>query len=203
MNKILKWALAILAVGFLTYVGFWIYTIASFGGAFDTFYSTEDLIDNYNKKKLEILEVKEYVHIIVPPNKSVDIEFDGNQKFSIFHVTDNGNYDSNWDLNLNSSKTDTLLQKLGWTKETLKMLKEKLDNANCISVKSGEPCNIGFQRSGMGKYFYNIFDKPIADSLKSNYNDSCTYILYNDTVVLEYGGGAIGPQCFPNFKRGR
>jgi hypothetical protein len=202
MNKILKWTLAILGIGLLTYVGFSIYAIASFGGAFDKFYSTEDLIDNYNKKTVQILEIKEYVKKIVPPNKIVDIEFDGNRKFFIFHVTDNGTYDRNWDLKLNSSKTDTLLHKLGWTKETLNTLKEKLDNANCISVKSGEPCNIGFQRSGMGKYFYNIFDKPIADSLKSNYNDSCTYILYNDKVVLEYGGGAIGSQCFPNYKRG-
>lgn len=202
MNNILKWILAILGVGFLTYVGFWVYAIASFGGAFDTFYSTEDLIENYNKKTVEILEVKNYINKITPPNKRVEIEFDGNRKFFIFHITDNGNYDSNWDLPLNSSKTDTLLQKLGWTKETLKILKEKLDNANCISVKGGEPCNIGFQRSGMGIYFYNIFDKPIADSLKNNYNDSCTYILYNDKVVLEYGGGAIGPQCFPNYKSG-
>jgi hypothetical protein len=49
----------------------------------------------------------------------------------------------------------------------------------------------------MGKYYYNIFDRPIPDSLKAEYNDSCTYILYNDKVVLEYGGGAVGPQCFP------
>lgn len=39
-------------------------------------------------------------------------------------------------------------------------------------------------------------------SLKSNYNDSFTYILYNDKVILEYGGGAVELQCFPNFKRG-
>lgn len=201
MNKILKWILAILGVGLLTYVGFWIYTNALLGDTSDTFYSKEDMIDNYNKKTSEILEVKDYVKRIVPPNKNVDIEFEGDGKLFIFHVTDSGSYDSNWDLKLNAPKTDTLLQKLGWTKETLSTLKEKLDKANCISVKSGEPCNIGFQRSGMGKYFYNMFEKPIAVSLKSDYNDSCTYILYNDKVVLEYRGGAVGAQCFPNYKR--
>ena len=203
MNKILKWTLIILGVGLLTYVGYWIYAIAVFSGAFDRYYSTQDLIENYNKKTKEIVEVKNYINKIVPTNKSVDIEFDDNNTLGIFHVTVDGNYDSNWDLETNSGKADTLLQKLGWTKETLKLLKNKLDNANCISVESGEPCKIGFQRSGMGKYFYNLFDKPIADSLKNNYNDSCTYILYNDKVVLEYGGGAIGPQCFPTFKRGQ
>jgi len=203
MKKILKWTLIILGIGLLTYVGYWVYVFAVFSGVFDKSYSTRDLIDNYNKKTTQIWEVKSYVNKIVPPNKSVDIEFDGNHKFFIFHVVDNGNYDSNWNLKLSSPKTDTLLQELGWTKEKLKLLKEKLDNANCISVASGEPCEIGFQRSGMGKYFYILFDKPIADSMKNKYNDSCTYILYNDSVVLEYGGGAIGPQCFPTFKRGK
>ena len=127
----------------------------------------------------------------------MDIEFDGSNKFFIFHIVENGNYESNWDLKLNSTKTDTLLTKLNWTRQILKTLKEKLDAANCISVKSGEPCNIGFQRSGMGKYYYNIFDNPISDTLKKKYNDSCRYLLYTDKVVLEYGGGAIGPQCFP------
>jgi hypothetical protein len=201
MKKIIKWTLIILGVGVLTWLGFWFYAMAVFSGTFDKSYSTQDLIDNYNKKTEKIWQVKDYINKIVPQNKSVDIEFDGNHKFFIFHVVDNGYYDSNWDLKLSSQKTDTLLQKLGWTKETLKLLKEKLDNANCISVESGEPCKIGFQRSGMGKYFYDLFNKPIPDSLKSMYNDSCTYILYNDSVVLEYGGGAIGPQCFPTFER--
>lgn len=200
MNKIIKWTLIILGVGLLSYIGYWIFVFLVFEDAFDKYYSTQDLIDNYKNKGIEILEVKDYVNKIVPPNKSVDIEFDGNHKLSIFHVTDNGNYDSNWDLKVNSLKTDTLLKKLGWTKETLRTLKEKLDHANCISVESGEPCNIGFQRSGMGMYFYKIFDKPIADNLKSTYNDGCTYILYNNKVVLEYGGGVMGSQCFPGYK---
>lgn len=73
----------------------------------------------------------------------------------------------------------------------------ELDKANCIEIENGEPTTIGWQRSGMGMYSYVLFEKPIADSLKKQYNDSCTYILYNDRLVLEYGGGAFGPQCFP------
>ena len=203
MNKILKWILIIGVIGLLTYGAFWIYAVFSLSGVLDKSYSKQDLIENYNNKTKEIIDLKNYINSIVPIDKYVDIEFEGNDKFSIFHVFDKGNYDSNWDLKLNSAKSDSLLQKLNWTNETLKILKAKLDNANCISVKSGNPCNIGFQRSGMGKYYYNLFDKPIADSLKTNYNDSCTYILYNDSVVLEYGGGAFGSQCFPDFNRDR
>jgi hypothetical protein len=198
MNKILKSILRIVGVGLLLYIGYFIYSILTFSFYDDgKFYSKQDLIDNYNQKKVQIGDLKDYINKIVPANKTVDIEFDGNKKFFIFHLVDHGSYDSNWDLKINSKKTDTLLTKLNWTKETLKTLKEKLDAANCISIKNGQPCNIGFQRSGMGKYYYNIFDNPIPDSLKNKYNNSCTYIVYTDKVILEYGGGAVGPQCFP------
>lgn len=197
MNKTLKWILIIVGTGLLLFVGYVFYVFATFSFDDGKYYSTQDLIDNYNTKAEQINDLKHFINSIVPADKSVDIEFDGSNRFFIFHVIDNGTYDSNWDLKIKSSKVDTLLNKLGWTHRTLKTLKEKLDAANCISVKNGEPCNIGFQRSGMGKYYYDIFDKPIPNSMKSHYNDSCTYILYKDKVVLEYGGGAIGPQCFP------
>ena len=95
---------------------------------------------------------------------------------------------------------DSIIKPMGWTRETLKTLKEKLDKANCIQIESGEPAKIGFQRSGMGMYSFNVFDNPIPDSLRNNYNDSCTYIMATDRLVLEYGGGAVGSQCFYNKK---
>jgi hypothetical protein len=103
-------------------------------------------------------------------------------------------------LQINTERMDSIIKPMGWTRETLKKLKDKLDDANCIQIESGEPTKIGFQRSGMGMYSFNVFDKPIQDSQKANYNDSCTYIMVNDKLVLEYGGGAIGSQCFYNKK---
>lgn len=199
MNKTVKWILIIVGSGVLLFVGYILFVALTFSFSFDEgkHYTTQDLINNYNSKSTQILELKQYINSIVPSEKSVDIEFDGNKRLAIFHVMENGTYNSNWDLKVNSKKVDTLLNMLGWTHQTLTTLKEKLDAANCISIKNGEPCNIGFKRSGMGKYYYNIFDQPIAENLKPKYNDSCTYILYNDKTALEYGGGAIGPQCFP------
>jgi hypothetical protein len=197
MHKTLKWILIIVSSGLLIFIGYVFFIFSTFSFDDGKYYSKQDLIDNYNQRTQQINEVRHYINSVVPSDKVVDIEFDGNEKFFIFHVEENGNRDSNWDLKISSAKVDTLLKKLNWTKQTLTTLKTKLDAANCISVKSGEPCNIGFQRSGMGKYYYNIFDKEIPDSQKDKYNDSCTYILYNDKVVLEYGGGAVGPQCFP------
>ena len=50
-----------------------------------------------------------------------------------------------------SPKAETLLQQLGWIRQTLTMLFDKLDEADCISIASGEPSNIGYKRSGVGK----------------------------------------------------
>lgn len=197
MNKTLKWILIAVGSGLLIFMGYLFFVFSAFSFGDGKYYSKQDLVDNYIAKTKQINELSAYINSITPPNKQVDIEFDGNKRLFIFHVAENGSRDSNWDLKINSSKVDTLLQKLHWTKQTLTTLKEKLDAANCISVKSGEPCNIGFQRSGMGKYYYNIFDKPIPDSLKSQYSAGRTYIPYTAKVILEYGGGAIGPQCFP------
>ena len=200
-KKILKWTLIIGGGGIaLCIIGSIIYVIFIFS-QFDSS-SYKELTENYELKSNEIFKLKTFINLIVPPNKSVDIEFDDDNTLGIFHVTVDGCYFSNWDVETNSGKADTLLQKLGWTTETLKTLKDKLDKANCISIASGDPCQIGFQRSGMGKYYYNLFKKPIADSLKTTYNDSCTYIIFKDNVVLEWGGGAIGNQCFPDFKNG-
>ncbi len=199
LKKILIGISIVLGIGLLIFAGYIVMIISAFGG-FDKDYSVTELKENFETKKTEIYEVKNFVNKITPPNKLVHIEFDDDNTLGIFHVKVEDEFESNWDVKINSGKADTLLQKLGWTVENLKILKDKLDKANCIGVTSGEPCNISFQRSGMGMYSFNIFDKSIPDSLKTSYNDSCTYIMVNDKLVLEYGGGAIGSQCFYNFK---
>lgn len=173
--------------------------ISAFGG-FDKDYSITDLKQHYIENKNELGEIKNYINSITPNGKNVHIEFDNDKTLAIFHLSTKTERSNNWDLKINSTKTDSLLNELGWTQETLITLKNKLDKANCISVSNGEPTNIGFQRSGMGMYSFNLFEKPLSKSEYSNYNDSCTYILVNDKMVLEYGGGAIGSQCFYNFE---
>ncbi|WP_343558923.1 hypothetical protein [Sphingobacterium sp.] len=198
MKVFLKIFLIICGIGFAIFVGVIVMIMAAFGG-FDKDYSVTELKENFEKKRTEIYEVKNYINKITPPDKSVQIEFNDSNILHVFHVGEGDNFESNWDVKINSEKADTLIQKLGWTTETLKTLKEKLDKANCIGVSNGEPCFINFQRSGMGMYSFNVFDKPIPDSLKARYNDGCTHIMVNERLVLEYGGGAIGGQCFYNL----
>lgn len=201
MNKLFKYILAIVGLGLMAYLGFWVYSIVSFTNVFSTRYSKKDLVENYNQKSQEITELRNYIKSIVPVNMSVDVEFEGNSRLSIFHIANDGKYDNNWGINVGSIKADSLLKKLGWTYETLSTLKQKLDDANCISIESGEPCTIGYQRSGMGKYFYKVFNKVLSDSLKKQFNDGCCYIYYKDNIVLGYGGGTLGPDCFEDVSR--
>ena len=204
-KKILKWVFIIAGIGFLSFVGYVIAVLYAFG-VFDRDYNRQDLIEHYESRTAEIQNLKAYYESIVPANKTVKIEFDGNRELGIFHIlskdslTGKSIQNSNWDLKIKSPKVDSMIASLGWSQETLKTLKLKLDEADCISVTNSSPFNIGFQRSGMGMYFYNLFDQPIPDSLVATYNDGYTYVLYTDRVVLEYGGGAVGPQCFPGLK---
>ena len=163
-------------------------------------YTYQDLIGNYKVKSQELDELESYFNSLVPEGKSVDIEFADDKTLGYFHIVESNDHNTHWNVKIESTLTDSLLQHLNWTRETLRSIKAKLDNANCISVRSGDPCNIGFRRRGNGEYFYNLFSEPIAENLRHNYNDSCTYIFLNEKVVLEYGGGTIGPQCFPDFR---
>ena len=178
--------------------------------------SKKGLIQNYTHKKIQIEELKNFYNSIVPHSLKVYIEFHDDNEVDLQVHADSGNVTrprqpaifQEWEINPYQYKHDSLAvdkseltfektcKLLGWDHLTFKKIKQMLDNANCVSIENGEPMNIGFQRIGFGKYFYNLFDKAISD--KAKYNDSCQYIFYTDKVVLEYGGGAVGPQCFPD-----
>ena len=170
-----------------------------------TAYTKKDLIENYNKKEHEILGLKEYFSTIVPAEKKVEIEFENDSKLFRFGVypmdpkTKWINYPIflEWNLDVHSEKVDSVLKSMNWNLDTLKRIKEKLDAANCIQIESGEPTKIGFQRSGMGMFIYNVFDHSITDSLKQYFKSNCQYKIFSDKLVLEYGSGAVGSDCFP------
>jgi len=205
-KKIIKPVLIIISViiglSIVLFVGYMVLIAAAFGD-FDKNYNTKDLIENFNNNKQQIYLAKQYFNSIVPKYKKVSIEFDG-KKISRFEIDpiDTGrgsDLTTNFlDWNLSPHKTDSVIATIGWTKETIDKLQQKLKDADCISIENGEPAQIGFKRNGMGMYFFVVFDKPIPDTLKARYNDSCTYVYANKYLVLEYGGGAVGNQCFFN-----
>ena len=206
MNKFLKWTLVVTVAGLILFVVIDYYVGSSFGFDDGNFYSKQDLIDNYNNNQSSINQLKDFYNKLVPADKIVEIEFKDNKVIDRLAVTNlasksknySDQYFCEWDLKVNSLKVDSIITSLGWTKGTLTEIKSLLDKSNCISVKNGEPAVIGFKRSGLGMYLYDLFSNSIPDSLRSRYNDSCTHIIYSDKIALEYGGGAVGPQCFSN-----
>jgi len=200
VNKVLKGFLIIIGIIALLFGGFFLFLHIAFGGLFTgPSYDKNDLIENYEARTEESLDVKNYYKSNLPTGATVFIEFANDKELGIFHVKADSIYQSNWNLKIKSPRVDSLLTELNWTDKELKVLKEKLDNANCISIAGTDPVVIGWQRSGMGKFSYNIFDSSLEKDKIEEYNDGCTYIFYKENIVLEYGGGAIGPQCFPDF----
>jgi hypothetical protein len=172
--------------------------------------SKNELVDNYEKHSQEIIALKMEYSKLVPDSFIVSIEFNPENKIistpesidlKIYRKNPNGRstvVNQGWNLDKESEKLAEMLLKLGWNQNTLNEIKELLDSANCESIENGKRATIGFARSGMGKYFYKVFDKNLTDNEIKEYNDGCTYIYYKDNIVLEYGGGAVGPQCFPD-----
>jgi hypothetical protein len=206
-KKVLNIVLAIGCFGIIVFVGYMVVIFYAMG-AFDSDYSVSELKENFNDKKSEIYELKKYFNTVVPAGMHVEIEFEDDDtldrfEFSSLHSDPSGGFHRGfleWNLETDAKRMDSIIEPLGWTQQTFHKLKLKLDAANCIGISSGEPAKIAFKRSGMGMYSFNVFDEPINDSLKETYNDGCTYILVNNRLALEYGGGAVGSQCFYNLK---
>lgn len=197
MKKLRRVVLGVSLFILLFIVGYFVVVLYLLNGVFEEpVYSKEDLIKNYELYESEIAEVKEFVKNNVSENIFIDIEFKG-ENVSIFHTRVNGLYEPHWG-DLNKADLNNILLKLDWTLEDFNLLKEQLSKAHCISVSNSGPIKIGWQRSGMGMYFYQFFDNNLSDSLILDYNSSCTQIFYKNNIGLLYGGGVFGPQCFPN-----
>lgn len=182
--------------------------------------SKKELIENFENKKYEIQKLKTEYQKLVPKNYIVDIEFEPESKIfttteeisvKIYKINDKTEKESintiergdslevisqDWNLKPNSEELENIIKPIGWTNQTLVEIKKLLNEANCISIENGKITTIGFARSGMGKYSYKIFDKPLNPKEREEYNNDCENIFYKDNIVLEYGGGAVGRQCF-------
>ncbi len=185
--------------------------------------SKEELIENYQENHSEIFNLKEKFDKIIPNGFKVYIEFKNDNliDFWVFEKTNSANREwkclfQEWGINpfdyemkpltkfdstyskFKTNNLEEIKRKINWTDSTFVNVRNLLEKANCISIENGTPSDIGFVRSGMGEYFYHIFDNPIPENEIEKWNDSCTYIYFKPKVVLGYLGGAIGAQSFPD-----
>ncbi|MDU1905829.1 MAG: hypothetical protein E6772_13715 [Dysgonomonas sp.] len=170
--------------------------------------SKKELIENYESKQKEIAELKNTFENMVPKGYVVFVELKNSDRipgmvqaidFQVYKKNAAGELDfidGDWDLDYGDNELDRLLTIINWDRMTLLGLKNILQTANCISIQNGEHTEIGFARSGLGKYFYILFPKKLNKDQIEIYNDGCEYLYYKNNVVLKYVGGMAGPQCF-------
>lgn len=180
--------------------------------------SKEELIANIETNFDNIQKLKDSYSTIVPDGYHIDIEFDPPNivyrstetiNLKISKLSDSGNYDLIYmesGLEYYSAELDSILQVVGWSYKTLKEIKQLLDDAHCISIfshsntyYSGSFTEIGFSRSGLGKFFYLFFDYKLNEEEYEHYNNGCTSLHFEGDIFLEYSGGAVGPQCFTDL----
>ncbi len=166
------------------------------------------MIKNIDSNYANIANLKSEFLKLVPKNCRVGIEFEpANPNFGVnetinftIEKDENGGSQTfqDWNLEYNSQKLNEMLKILHWDTTILKKIKMLINDANCISIKNLSTIEIGFARSGMGMYSYLILDHNLSKKEASHYDDGCRQIFYKQNIVLEYDGGAAGPQCFPD-----
>lgn len=161
-------------------------------------YTAKDMINHYEKNEEAILKVVNFVTSKVGEKDEFKIEFK-NGKIDLLYFQFDGMYlgfQYN-DLEIYSNKTVDILEDIDWTIDDLVILKEKLDNAGCVSVSNGNSVSIGWMRKGLGVYWYHIYDKNLDNDLIDKYNSDCSYSFYKDNILLEYQELRANSPCFP------
>ena len=166
MGKYLEYIIAFLVtISLLFTIGIVILfrSIDSALGLNDKVYSVSELKFEYLKNEKEIEELIKYFKSIQPKDKSIDIEFKDNKTLSRLKIDYKDSLKADYVQGNVQVKSllDTVFEKdLHWNEEQIDILNEKLDKANCISIEDGEPIKIGFKRSGLGMFSFNVFMKP-------------------------------------------
>lgn len=151
--------------------------------------------EQYEKYKENMLQLVEYVQHAIDDNCGIEVEFkDG--RITMFHIVeaDSNTWQLHWDDDI---VTEMLMKKVGLDALELEYIHNCLRKMGCISIEvlnrdSRNYSIIGFRRVALGKYDYRIYEGGMSeDEMKQIYNDE-TMIFYNDSIVFEYGAGAIG-----------
>lgn len=172
------------------------------------------LVSNLEKNKDSILLLVERFKDLVPEGYSIDVEFPQMYKFmktqgvvEIKVYKNEGKDDkllgSGEMLMYNSPQLSSILKHVNWTDDTLREIESLLNKAGCIGINNIKAhderegvVEINFSQSGLGMYSYLIFPNILTLEEIQEYNDGCLHIYYKDNIVLSYGGGAVGRQCF-------
>ena len=155
-------------------------------------YTRQDLVENFMEHQNEFADLESYFNAHVPYNsdQTVRIELNGSRKVGLTIYHDNAEPIGGY-MEINSPKMDTMLALLGWTKEIVLNITEKLSKINCEQISSthlygGEPIDIYLRQRGLGSYNYFIYKKPLSDSLIKYIGKPLTDTGLGSRVVISY-----------------
>lgn len=87
MKSFLKIFFIVIGVAGVIYLGITVFAWILFRDFFPKeLYDKQDLIENFENRTSEIIDVKEYYQSILPENTSVYLEFGKQKELTIFHI---------------------------------------------------------------------------------------------------------------------
>ena len=146
-----------------------------------------DIMERHLTKKQDaMLAAINYTHQALAKDSRVTIEF-SHGRLERF----NGTYSA-----IDEADLQQKMRFVGLTKEEMRNIRRMLRQAGCIGITThADYTELWYRRVGFGLYLYRFYNRPIpADEWDKM---DCSLIPYNNTVVFEYSGGAIGGDCFP------
>jgi hypothetical protein len=166
MSKVIKYLLiSILTLGFLIAILYSLGLLA-FSGAFDKKYSREELTDGFLKHEKDFSDVVYYFKSNIPANisYSVTFGFSSRKKVALYlypFVIDLVNKIIGGEaMSIESSKFDSTLKVLGWSKITIATLQSKLAKTNCDWIRTAahsDKIEMYPNQSGWGSFTYIIW----------------------------------------------
>ena len=96
---------------------------------------------------------------------------------------------------------DSMPQSSVLSEQDMKRLESELEDCGCIGIainnySSPDYSTLRFRRVGMGMYSFRLYDHPLSRRQQDSINANECLIVYDDSVVFEFGGGVIGVQYF-------
>ena len=149
-----------------------------------------DIMERHLAKKQDVmLAAINYTHQALAKDSRVTIEF-SHGRLERFYIN-NRTYSA-----IDEADLQQKMRLVGLTKEEMRNIRRMLRQAGCIGIKThADYTELWYRRVGFGLYLYRFYNRLIpADEWDKM---DCSLIPYNDTVVFEYAGGAIGGICFP------
>lgn len=170
----------------------------------DTVCNPDIMAEHYEKNAVKMKELIQYTNQALDDSAAIWLEFKHGDVSHFYVSSKRDSLGSQCRSADAEDKKDSLRAVVGLTSDELEEVEDRLDEMGCIGIRVGKhraSCTIDFRRVGMGRYSYILFDEPMDEKEKEYYMGDPAYIPYSETVVFEYGGGAIGPQVFPSNQR--